>query len=136
MADAGDRPPQSFLDELGAAFRRLRPQGSLRWNFADGLNRLGRVLTGRVDLGDGHAPPVAGKARRRHDRAVAEALAQVQEALDGAHEALRYLGARVSALEDSAARRRDPLDPQDAVASLVGAPDLSGFAEEATRWFA
>jgi len=35
-------PPDEFLDELAEAFRRLRPQGSARWNFAAAFTRLER----------------------------------------------------------------------------------------------
>jgi len=73
-------PSDEFLEELAEAFRRLRPQGSPRWNFAAAFTQLERnfgeeppeagvddpapgVEAGRVPPGPG--PPAGQRAVRR-----------------------------------------------------------------------
>lgn len=41
---AHEAPPPTFFAELTAAFRRHRPQGSLRWNFAGAFTDLEKML--------------------------------------------------------------------------------------------
>lgn len=65
----GGTPPGGIAAELGAAFRRLRPQGSDRWNFAAAFARLeerygrpspaGDLEAAGTDPG-GEAPPAGG----------------------------------------------------------------------------
>ena len=43
-------PPPTFVEELGDAFRRLRPQGDLAWNFGDCFRRLEEIVRRRVRL--------------------------------------------------------------------------------------
>ncbi len=52
-------PPTAFLDELGAAFRRLRPQGSANWNFSDAFGRLEQVRDDLDRSGPAEAPGAA-----------------------------------------------------------------------------
>ena len=82
-------PPAEFLDELAAAFRRLRPQGTDRWNFAAAFALL------EQRYGEGAAPwtpagappppggdqpvdPAPGAARRPLRRAADPVIARVQ----------------------------------------------------------
>ncbi len=53
-------PPDEFLDELAEAFRRLRPQGSARWNFAAAFAQLEHSFgepTARSGVDDGPSAP-------------------------------------------------------------------------------
>lgn len=149
MTSAGPTPDDgagtlpAFLRELTGSFRRLRPQGSLRWNFSDAWVRLERSRARLLeDIGDQQPQPrggagpdggerrgartpaldVLGRARARlrplfetaapQDRQDAR-WREMTEALDAALEALRYLTARVEALEDAAELHRRPVDGLD-----------------------
>ncbi|MGH9081731.1 MAG: hypothetical protein ACRDWN_00155, partial [Acidimicrobiales bacterium] len=154
----GTEPSSAFFDELGAAFRRLRPQGGHRWNFGGAFRQLETVVRRGVRLagdgagGNGTAPDgrdetprtqldravarvVAGRldgaARRVVRETVGPPLADVHEALDATTEAFRFLSARIDALEDATARRRMPVD---GMAWLVPAPDLAPWTERVVGW--
>lgn len=152
-------PPPTFVDELGDAFRRLRPQGDLAWHFGDCYRRLEEVVRRRVRLaairsdepGEPAGAPASGRARlgraltavvggrseESSRRAVVDAvgppLADVQAALEASAGALRFLAARVEALETAAARRREPVDGS---AWLVPPPDLGSWTDRVVRWMA
>jgi hypothetical protein len=67
-ASGSNEPPvapssDSFADELAAAFRRHRPQGSARWNFSAAFTRLEERFGSRPaapDLGNGAVPESEG----------------------------------------------------------------------------
>lgn len=133
----------ALLSELATTFRRLRPQGSLRWNTSDAWVRLEGAQArlaqrleerpagsgaGAVEVaGPGHggtrgaALAVVERARAKLRPLVAtgpseaddQRWGEVAEALDATLEALRYLTARVVELEDAAERRRRPVDGLD-----------------------
>lgn len=155
----GTEPPAAFFDELGAAFRRLRPQGSHRWNFGGAFRQLETVVKrGAALAGTGAEAGAAAEGRRgsalsQLDRAVARAvagrldeaarrvvrqtvgppLADVHEALDATMEALRFLSARIDAIEDASARHREPVD---GMAWLVPPPDLGPWTDRVVGWLA
>lgn len=52
----GREPPTTFFDELGAAFRRLRPQGSHAWNFVGAFRQLETAVRRGVRLPEPAAP--------------------------------------------------------------------------------
>ena len=59
---SGDEgPPPGFFTELADAFRRHRPQGSARWNFADAFGRLESRFGGGRTGSDPAAPPATGR---------------------------------------------------------------------------
>jgi hypothetical protein len=61
-----DGPPQRFLDELGAAFRRLELHGRPSWGFTSAYGRLERVVHRGVRLaGSGLDQPADGRAGPR-----------------------------------------------------------------------
>ncbi|MGH9108417.1 MAG: hypothetical protein ACRDY3_02940 [Acidimicrobiales bacterium] len=152
-------PPPAFFGELGAAFRRLRPQDSLEWGFAYVFERLETVVRRRIGLAEpGPVPPGPGRerdgagrdrldrtvrramggkleeiARRVVRQSVGPALDDVHEALDAAAEALRFLSARVERLETASTGRRAPVD---AMAWLTPPPELSPWIEQVGRWLA
>lgn len=78
-ADDGAGPLGAFLRELAGSFRRLRPQGSLPWNFSDAWVRLERSQARIRDSldesspGSSARPPVAEGGRREGARASAVA---------------------------------------------------------------
>jgi hypothetical protein len=83
-ADDGAGALAAFLGELTGSFRRLRPQGTLRWNFSDAWVRLERSLARlRENLDEPAAGPGAGAAggdSGRTGRARATAVAAVERA--------------------------------------------------------
>ena len=111
------------VEELHAAFARLRPQGTDRWNFLGAFNQLadryGPDHPGVSALADALGGPARPPSRRDRlarlagrgsaaagaadESALAEALAMVVEAL-------RWMGARVTALEDRLEHEDRPLD--------------------------
>lgn len=145
-APSGDRdlPSGSAPDEeaLLAAFDRLSPQGSLRWGFDDAMRRIAHPDTdvstlawpglpddlwergrsariGRRFVGD-----VAGVMA---DLLATDARAAAAAAAGGVHvavwDALRYLAARVDALEVAV----DPVG-LEAAELAIASPDLAGYA--------
>lgn len=84
-------------------FGRLAPQESTRWNFADGFNRLGRLLDSLKDA-SGTEPSRA--ARRGADHR--ELLEAMVEGLSATYEALRFADARMHTLEATSERARTP----------------------------
>lgn len=151
-------PPPGFLAELAEAFRRHRPQGSLRWNFSDAFTRLEQHVRRPPAAGGegpaagdrpGRGPATVGRAvsgrlgRWVDGRAAAAARSAVDEALaegrgatgatDAAVEAFRFLAARVEGLEDAGSRR---LSPVEGMAWLVPSPALGGWAGPVARWVA
>lgn len=156
----GREPPRAFLEELGAAFQRLRPQGSHRWNFGGAFRQLETVVRRGVRLSEPDAPPLANGSGGRRDQALAQldqavgrlfgnrvedsvrrslrdvvgpALEDVHEALGATTEAFRFLSARVEALEAAAARRTAPVE---GLAWLVPPPDLAPWTDAIVGWMA
>jgi len=143
-------PDAEFFAELERAFERLRPQGSLNWNFSDAFTRLETMFGEPARRPSLATPPPgaapAGRGRRRAgarrgeakppatDAAVARAEDPefVAEGFDATVEAFRFLGARVEALESAARRRHEPVD---GLAWLVEPADLSGLAGPLAEWF-
>ncbi len=153
--------PREFADELGAAFRRLVPQGTPAWGFASAIDRVRRALIGGVALGPPHpddlpaggpgsgghrggvrdrAERMAGPwvehqarvaARQVLDRSAGPALARAGEALEAMAESLRFLAARIERLEAAAGRSRSPVAD---LAALAPAPDLAPWAPTVSGW--
>jgi hypothetical protein len=149
-------PSPAFLDDLAAAFRRLRPQGTDRWNFSDAFGRLEKatvpdppppppppppVPRGAVrEAADRHllsriepwiaarAATAAGDATREELR---KGLGAVREGFAAMVEALRFLAARVEELEGRRDRRDDPVD---GMAWLVEPPATDEWAAAAVEW--
>ncbi|HEY5246031.1 MAG TPA: hypothetical protein VIJ60_10215 [Acidimicrobiales bacterium] len=156
MPDPPPGPPPAFVEELAAAFRRLRPQGTDRWNFSDAFGRLEKVSVpdpppppplpppaskGAVrDAADRHvlsriepwiaarAATAAGEATREELR---KGLGAVREGFAAVVEAVRFLSARVEELEG----RRDRRDgPVEGMAWLVEPPATDEWAATAVEW--
>ncbi len=149
-------PSPAFLADLAAAFRRLRPQGTDRWNFSAAFGRLEEVAVpdppppppppppaprGAVrEAADRHvlsrvepwiatrAAAAAGEATREELR---KGLGAVRDGFTAAVEALRFLAARVEALEGRRDRRDDPVD---GMAWLVEPPATDEWAVAAVEW--
>jgi hypothetical protein len=143
-------------EELLNAFDRLRPQGSLQWGFDDAMRRIDRpdvdssagALPWRGlpdDLWDrGRSARIGQRFVGDVARVMADVLAaDARQAADAAvaavngdrfiatWDALRYLSARVEALE----ARVDPLDLEVAEWPLPS-PDQGAWVDEAAAWFA
>jgi len=102
-------PPDEFLDELAEAFRRLRPQGSARWNFAAAFAQLERsfgdepprsgvvAASQAVVTDDGSGPgPGGGRSSQRMARRAADpVISRVQP----------WIEARAAEAATSATRR-------------------------------
>jgi hypothetical protein len=140
--------------ELLAAFDRLSPQGSLRWGFDDALRRVDRPnITSAAGAAPWQGLPAdlwdrgrSAKVGKRFVGDVAGVLAELLAA-DARHaadaavaavngdrfvatwDALRYLAARVGALE----ARVDPLGSAAALLNLP-VPDLSEWAGSVGSW--
>jgi hypothetical protein len=149
-------PPPAFLEELAAAFRRLRPQGTDRWNFSDAFGRLEKVSVpdppppppppppaskGAVrDAADRHVlsriePWIAARAATAAGDATREELGKglgaVREGFAAVVEALRFVAARVEDLEGRRDRRNDPVD---GLAWLVEPPATDEWTATAVEW--
>ncbi len=151
-AQEGDRhqalPPERFFDALRASFRRLRPQGSDHWNFADAFQRL-EVSVGEAETDEESEEHWAspGKLRQVADRVILERLepmveqaarrasrehlGSVHASLSATRDALRFLAARVEALEEMAGRRSDPVD---GLAWLLEPPAIGHWGEPVARY--
>jgi hypothetical protein len=155
-SDPAGSPPPGFLAELGAAFRRHRPQGTARWNFSDAFTRLEKVAVPDPPSAPSPPPPVQrGAVREAADRHVLsriepwiaaraasaagdatreelrKGLGAVREGFAAVVEALRFLAARVEDLEG----RRDRRDhPVDGMAWLVEPPATDEWAATAVEW--
>ncbi|MGP8059894.1 MAG: hypothetical protein ACLP9C_09685 [Acidimicrobiales bacterium] len=164
-------PSAEFLEELAESFRRLRPQGTPRWNFAAaftqleqtfGAEPLGLPEAGATDRETGAVagPPEPAPGQRAVRRAadpiisrvqpwiearaaaaaaqatrdaLAEGTGRVEAGFDATVEALRFLAARVEALEDAAARRTAAIEGS---AWLRPPPALDHWAAPVARLLA
>ncbi|HMD46641.1 MAG TPA: hypothetical protein VKG43_10795 [Acidimicrobiales bacterium] len=152
-----DAPPPAFVAELKAAFRRLAPQGSVRWNFSDAFTRLESLfgepvrrspLTGSAPPPSAPAPAATGggwgvAVRQSFREAITRwtptdgergttlADERVAQGFDATVEALRFLGARVEELEAAASRRTRPVD---GLSWLAPTPDLTGWVAPVLDW--
>jgi hypothetical protein len=109
-------------DALRAAFARLRPQGSDPWNFLGAFNQLadrygpdhpGASALAEVLNAPDESTSRLDRIRQRAGRATPVApgaKSELEEAMAQVVEALRWLSARVSTLEDRLAREDLPVD--------------------------
>lgn len=139
--------------ELLASFDRLAPEGGLRWGFDDAMRRLsasGDVAGAAAIPWDGLPDDLWERGRsalvgQRFVGDVAGVLAGIlaadarrvaDAAIEGrqvaAWDALRYLAARVAALED----RVDPVGRSTYGSEpVLPVPDVTGWIDEVGRWF-
>ena len=149
-------PSPAFLEDLAAAFRRLRPQGTDRWNFSAAFGRLEKVdRAGPPAAATAAAPAPRGAVREAADRhllsriepwiaaraataagdatreELRKGLGAVREGFAAMVEALRFLAARVEELEGRRDRRDNPVD---GMAWLVEPPATDEWAAAAVEW--
>ena len=137
--EAGDGVPDWFLVELDEAFRRHRPQHTLRWNYDAAFGQLHQVVpseapppsplhveapAGPAESGIPAGPaallrrPTWRRPGRRDEQAPAGRPAGatggdaggMEEGLAATLEAFRFLAARVQRLEEATARRHRPVE--------------------------
>jgi hypothetical protein len=123
---------------MRAAFARLAPQGSDKWNFMGAFTQLGdrygpyqpgaSVLADLVKERGRTGGKGSGRSGRRRGgaRAAEEEKSEVEEAMGPVVEALRFLAARISTLEARLAAQDVPVD---GAAWLAPARELGDWAK-------